>query len=138
MDDASAAAFLEAMAMAQIGIAGEWFQIAVADKVSDVLVGDIGLCLRDDGTRTVEIGFTIAPAAQGKGLGAEAVSGVISRLFASGTVEFVEGITDAKNVPSIRLLGGVGMRLLRTQEATCKGERCTENVYAIARARNPS
>jgi RimJ/RimL family protein N-acetyltransferase len=134
MDDASAAAFLDAMAMVRIGIPGEWFQIAVADRASDILVGDIGLCLRDDGTRTAEIGFTIAPAAQEKGLGTEAVSGMLSRLFDSGTVELVEGITDARNAPSIRLLERVRMRLVRTQAATCKGETCTEHVYSIARA----
>jgi RimJ/RimL family protein N-acetyltransferase len=142
MDDASAAAFLDAMAAAPIGIPGEWFQVAVADRSSDVLIGDIGLCLRDDGTRTAEIGFTIAPAAQGKGLGTEAVSGVLSWLFASGAVDLVEGITDARNASSIRLLERVGMRLLRSQDATFKGEQCTEHVYAIARAivngRNPS
>ena len=134
MDDASAAAFLDAMAAAPIGIPGEWFQVAVADRSTDALIGDIGLCLRDDGTRTAEIGFTIAPAAQGKGLGTEAVSGVLSWLFDSATVELVEGITDARNGPSIRLLERVGMRRLRTQEAACKSERCTEHVYAIARS----
>ena len=133
MDDASAAAFLDAMAAAPIGIPGEWFQIAVADRGSDVLIGDIGLCLRDDSTRTAEIGFTIAPMVQGKGLGTEAVSGALSWLFDSEAVDLVEGITDARNVPSIRLLERVGMRLLRTQDTTCKGEPCTEHVYAIAR-----
>jgi RimJ/RimL family protein N-acetyltransferase len=137
-DDASAAAFLDAMAAAPIGIPGEWFQIAVADRGSDVLIGDIGLCLRDDSTRTAEVGFTIAATAQGKGLGTEAVSGVLSWLFDSEAVDLVEGITDARNAPSISLLARVGMRLLRVQQATCKGEPCTEYVYAIARTTWPS
>ena len=57
MDDASAAAFLDTMASAPIGIPGEWFQIAVADRSTDALIGDIGICLRNDSTRTAEIGF---------------------------------------------------------------------------------
>ena len=135
MDDASAAAFLGAMAWASIGIPGEWFQIALADRSTDALIGDIGLSLRNDSTRTAEIGFTIAPAAQRQGLGTEAVRGALAMLFDAGDVELVEGITDARNVPSIRLLERAGMRLLRTQEAMCKGEPCTENVYSIARTR---
>ena len=133
MDDASAAAFLDTMASAPIGIPGEWFQIAVADRSTDALIGDIGICLRNDGTRTAEIGFTIAPTAQGQGLGTEAVTAVLAMLFDAGDVELVEGITDERNMPSIRLLERVGMRFLRMQEAMCKGEPCTEHVYSIAR-----
>ena len=55
-------------------------------------------------------------------------------LFGSGRVEVVEGITDARNAASIRLLERVGMRLARTRRAEFKGEACTEHVYCIARA----
>ena len=148
MDDAGAAAFIEAMARAPIGVRGEWFQIAVADSATDALVGDIGFRLDDDRAGVAEIGFSMAPAAQGRGLGTEAVQGALAMLFDSATVDVVEGITDARNAPSIRLLERIGMRLVRVQEATCKGEQCTEHVYRISRpawvatakstARNPS
>lgn len=138
MDDAGAAAFIGAMSTAQFGVAGDWFQIAVANRSTDELIGDIGTCLRDDGTRTAEIGFTIAPAAQGRGFGTEAVMGMLALLFESGSVDFIEGITDARNVPSIRLLARVGMRLARTREVVFKGEMCTEHVYSIARSAWPA
>lgn len=133
MDDAGAAAFIEEMACAPIGVRGAWFQVAVADSATDVLVGDIGLGL--DATRegVAEIGFSMAPAAQGRGLGTEAVRGALALLFESG-VGLVEGITDVRNAPSIRLLERVGMRVVRVQEATCKGEQCIEHVYGISRA----
>jgi RimJ/RimL family protein N-acetyltransferase len=134
MDDAGAAAFIDAMAMARFGVPGEWFQIAVAEKDADALIGDIGVCVRDDLTQTAEIGFTIAPAAQGRGLGTEAVIGVIALLFDSGGIGCIEGITDVRNVPSIRLLERVGMRLARVQDTMYKGEMCTEHVYAIERS----
>jgi len=134
MDDAGAAAFIDAMATARFGVPGEWFQIAVAEKDADELIGDIGVCIRDDGTRTAEIGFSIAPAAQGRGIGTEAVIAILALLFDARDIERVEGITDARNVPSIRLLERIGMRLIRDQDAVYKGEMCMEHVYAIERS----
>ncbi len=133
MDDAGAAAFIEAMTCAPIGVRGEWFQIAVADSATDALVGDIGIGFDKDRDGVAEIGFSMAPAAQGLGLGTEAVRGALAMLFEAGA-DSVEGITDVRNVPSIQLLERVGMRLVRVQEATCKGELCTEHVYGIARS----
>ena len=133
-DDAAAAAFLAAMAVARIGVPGEWFQIAVADRSSDVLVGDLGLGFDKDRAGVAAIGFSMAPAAQGRGLGAEAVGGGLAILFASGKIDVVEGITDARNVRSIRLLERVGMRVDRTQETLFKGEMSTEHVYSLTRA----
>ena len=133
LDNDAAAAFISSMATATFAVPGEWLQIAVADRSNDRLVGDIGICLRDDAARTAEIGFSVASGAQRRGIGTEAVSAAVALLFESGRVERIEGITDARNTPSIRLLERVGMRLDRTQEALFKGERCTEHVYSIVR-----
>jgi RimJ/RimL family protein N-acetyltransferase len=121
------------MAAAAFGVPGEWFQIAVADRSTDRLVGDIGICLRDDPTRTAEIGFSVAPAAQRRGLGTEAVNAAVALLFELETVERIEGITDARNLPSIRLLERVEMRPDGIRQALFKGEMCIEHVYSIAR-----
>jgi len=134
MDDAAAAAFIAQMAVAQIGVPGEWFQVAVADKSQDVLVGDIGIGIDRNRDGVAELGFSMAPAAQGRGLGAEAVGGALAILFDSGKIDVVEGITDARNIPSIRLLERVGMRLDRSQETLFKGEMCAEHVYRLTRS----
>jgi RimJ/RimL family protein N-acetyltransferase len=134
MDDTSAAAFIASMAMARIGVPGEWFQIAVADRSTGILVGDIGIGFDGKRTGVAEIGFSMAPAAQGRGLGAEAAAGTLALLFDAGRIDIVEGITDARNVPSIRLLERVGMRVDRTRETLFKGEMCTEHVYSLTRA----
>jgi len=134
LDDAGAAAFIAEMAEAEIGVPGEWFQIAVADKPTDALVGDIGIGFDSDRAGVGEIGFSLAPWVQGRGLGTEAVRCALALVFESGQVEIVEGITDARNAPSIRLLERVGMRLVRTQPTLFKGETCTERGYAISRA----
>jgi len=131
MDDASAAAFIANMAAARIGVPGEWFQIAVADRPTGVLVGDIRIGFDRKRTGVAEIGFSMAPAAQGRGLGSEAVRAALTLLFDLGKVEIIEGITDARNVPSIRLLERVGMRIDRSRETLFKGEMCTEHVYSL-------
>ena len=133
MDDAGAMAFLREMAAAPIGVPGAWFQIAVALRATNALIGDIGICLDADRAGVAEIGFTMAPSAQRRGLGTEAVAGALAMLFDTGRVGVVEGITDARNVPSIRLLERVGMRFVRARVAIFKGEQCTEQIYATAR-----
>lgn len=134
LDDAGAAAFIAGMAAAAIGVPGEWFQLAVADKATSVLVGDIGIGFVGERTGIVEIGFSMAPAVQRRGLGIEAVLAALALLFDSNKVDVVEGITDARNVPSIRLLERVGMRRVRTRKMLFKGEICTEYVYSISRS----
>ena len=134
MDDKGAAAFIAGMAVARIGVPGEWFQIAVAEKSTGVLVGDIGIGIDRSRTGVAEIGFSMDPAAQRRGLGSEAVMAALALLFDSAKVDVVEGITDTRNIPSIRLLERVGMRLDRMQETLFKGELCTEHVYSLTRA----
>ena len=133
-DDAAAAAFIAAMSAAPIGALGEWVQIAVADRATNDLVGDIGLCVRDEYGGTAEVGFTIAPEAQGKGLGTEAVQGAFALLFEATDIESIECITDARNAPSIRLLERIGMRPQYSRGTKFKGEICTELVYRMARS----
>jgi RimJ/RimL family protein N-acetyltransferase len=134
LDDAGAAAFIAGMAKSAIGVPGEWFQVAVADKSSGVLIGDIGVGFDGERGGIVEIGFSMAPAVQRRGLGTEAVQAALAMLFDAGNVDAVEGITDARNAPSIRLLERVGMRPVRTQQTMFRGEMCTEHVYAISRS----
>ncbi|HQR12194.1 MAG TPA: GNAT family N-acetyltransferase [Casimicrobiaceae bacterium] len=134
MEDDEARAFIAAMSSAPIGVPGEWVQIAVADLSTGALAGDIGLCVRDEPGGTAEVGFTMAPASQGRGLATEAVREAFTLLFGGTDIERVECITDARNAPSIRLLERIGMRLHHTREVEFKGEACTERVYVMARS----
>jgi len=64
-----------------------------------------------------EIGYILAPAAQGHGIAREAVSAVIDRLFAEGQRR-VFADTDPDNDASNRLLARLGFR----HEGTLRGE----------------
>ncbi len=132
MSDDEATAFLQEVSTAPLFLPSEWSQIAIAETGADGLIGDIGLCLSPD-SKTVEIGFTVERASQGRGLAFRAVSGAISLVFDASPADTVQGITDARNVASVRLLRALGMQHVDTQVAEFRGENCTELTYETTR-----
>ncbi len=128
-----AEAFIAEMSVAHPGVAGEWFQFAVADLASDGLVGDVAVCVHADDPSRAELGFTLAPRHQGKGYGVEAVRAVIAYAFERLGAETVLGIADARNDASIALLERVGMRRTTTEHVLFKGEWCDEHTYELRR-----
>ncbi len=132
--DAEALEFIQRMQNAPILQRGEWSQIAIADPVSDELVGDVGLFLGPDGD-TAEVGFTLSRAAQGRGVATAAVRAAIALVFVHSSAGWVRGITDARNLASIKVLERVGMRRVESRAAVFKGENCTELVFATKRER---
>lgn len=126
-----AAAFIQEMQQSPIGVPGEWFQVAIAERQSNGLLGDIGVQVQADFT-TAEVGFTLARSAQGQGYAREAVQAFLSLLFASD-IEQVVCITDARNAASIRLLERLGMQRTRSVETVFRGEQCTEHYYRLER-----
>lgn len=130
--DEDAARFIADMAHAPLFVPGEWIQLAIAEPVGDRLIGDVGLCLATDG-RQAEIGFTLDPRHQGRGLAGDAVRAAIDLVFAATTALAVVGITDARNTPSARLMQRVGLRHAGRAEAVFRGEACVEDTYRIER-----
>ncbi len=96
------------------------------------LIGDIGLLLANDG-KHVEIGFTLRRQSQGQGVCTIAVREAINLVFAHTQAERVLGITDARNLSSIRLLERVGMRKTKSSSALFGNEPCIEHTYAVSR-----
>jgi RimJ/RimL family protein N-acetyltransferase len=94
----------------QPGVPGEWFQIALEDKESGELVGDLAFHLDADEPRQAEIGFTLAPARQGRGYATEAVTALLDWAFPTFGLHRVVAVADALNTASAALLLRVGMR----------------------------
>ena len=113
---------------------GEWAQIGIAAVEDDQLIGDIGVWLAPDG-RWAEFGVSLHPQFQGHGMGRESTSALTALLFAQTAVQRVVAVTDTRNLACIALLQSLGMRLVDTAEAQCKGEACSEHVFAIERGR---
>jgi len=109
-------------------IPGKWIQLGITPLETDILVGDIGLLLEQNG-EAAEIGFTLDRQYQGLGLATEAVNLVVEALFSSTEVRKVRGVTDARNSASIRLLGRTDFVKVSEQANMNRGEACTEYVF---------
>ena len=132
MSETEALAFLIRMSRASLFRPGEWVQLGIAEPVADRLIGDIGIYIADDGS-TAQIGFTLEPDSQGRGIATAAVREAIHLLFAATKVRQVFGITDQRNMASIRLLERTGFHFKENRDAVFRGEPCSERVYALAR-----
>jgi ribosomal-protein-alanine N-acetyltransferase len=132
MSDAEALQFLDDVHRAPLFTQGHWVQLGIAELESDALVGDIGLYLSEDGT-SGEVGFTLRPASQGRGVATLAVREALQLFFSATNVNRVLAITDERNLPSFRLLERVGFQIIESRQAVFRGEPCTERVYALPR-----
>lgn len=130
MNEVDSLAFLEEMNVAPLLVPGEWTQLGIADPQSGLLIGDIGLCVASDG-HAAEVGVTLASAAQGRGIATEAVRASARLVFASAGVSRVLGVTDTRNIASVRMLLRAGFRHTETRETVFRGEPCTEATYVL-------
>jgi RimJ/RimL family protein N-acetyltransferase len=126
--DVNATAFLAEMQLTPLFVPGQWFQLGIASQAGE-LIGDIGICVDAREPQRAEIGFSLNGRWQGKGLASEGVDAARRFVFKHGGVTRLEGITDARNRPSIRLLERLGFRLERTEAAVFRGEPCQEHHY---------
>lgn len=132
VDDTEAMSFLDEMTTATLLCPGQWCQIGIAEKQTDRLIGDIGLCVSADGDEA-EIGFSLDAKKQGLGLAREAIYTAIQMVFDHSGVHRIVGITDARNLPSIRLMTRIGMRKTDQHAAVFRGEPCVEYVFVLLR-----
>ena len=87
---------------------GRWNQFGVFWRETNQLVGDIGLSLVD--MQQAEIGYTIAPDWQRRGLAKTAVSQLLIYLFTERHIHRVIATADSENIASIALLKKLGFR----------------------------
>jgi RimJ/RimL family protein N-acetyltransferase len=127
-----ACAFLAQMAPIAALVPGDWVQLAIAEAGSDRLIGDVGVHLETDGS-AAEIGFTLGREAQGRGHATRAVRSALALIFASTAVALVRGVTDARNLRSIRVLERAGFAREAERQVFFKGEYCKEFVHVCRR-----
>lgn len=108
-----------------------WFQYAVELRAEGVLIGDVAVCLHDNGMQA-ELGFTLATAHRRRGYATEAVRCVLDRVFATG-VHRVSAECDARNTASARLLERLGFRRegLRPEHTWIKGEWTDDLLFGL-------
>jgi aminoglycoside 6'-N-acetyltransferase len=90
---------------------GEWYQLAIGlAERPDALIGDLALHPHADEPGVVDIGFTLAPGAQGRGYAAEAVTALLGYLFEHRGKHRVAADCDTRNERSAALLRRAGFR----------------------------
>lgn len=132
--DVEAQRFLREQAHAQLGARGAWLQVALTRRQDAALIGDLGLCVRDEALGAVELGFTLARWAQKRGFASEAVSAVLAALFGRGLARSAIAVTDARNQASIALLERTGFRQARSVETVFRNEVCRELTFGLTAA----
>ncbi len=105
--------------------------MAIADDVSDTLIGDCALHFLEEGEE-LEIGFTLAPERQGRGLAREAVGLLLAHGFDGMGKKCISAITDAENLAAQKLLLALGFRKEAEREVLFKGKAGKERVYLMA------
>lgn len=130
--DAEALAFLNEMAAVPLFRLGQWTQLGIADELTDQLLGDLGVYISSDGQQA-EFGFTLARAAQGRGIASAAVCEAVALVFDQTAVERIHAQTDTRNTACIRLLERLGAPLIERIATEFRGEPCSEWRYELAR-----
>jgi RimJ/RimL family protein N-acetyltransferase len=128
-----AEAFVAGMEVASYGLPGQWFQIAVAGRSDDRLLGDIGIHVLAGEPRLAELGVTFAGGAQGRGHATEALDALIRRLFAAEARHRLQASIDPRNTRSVALFERLGFRREAhfRRSVWAKGEWCDDIVYAL-------
>ena len=93
------------------GEPGGWVQLSVEERDGGQLVGDVGLSPADGESGVIKVGYTIAPAFQGRGYATEAVASLVAYAFDTLGAHVVRAYASAENIPSVRVAEKVGMRL---------------------------
>jgi RimJ/RimL family protein N-acetyltransferase len=80
------------------------------------IAGDVGMSAADGEPGVMKIGYTIAPAHQGKGYATEATRVLVDLAFDGLGAEVVRAYADAGNAPSIRVMEKLGLELVERFE----------------------
>lgn len=127
--------FIASLQSSKFDTPGTWFQFAIRQRESGLLVGDLGTHFLADDPRQVEIGITVGPSYQGRGLGTEAVAGMLGHLLGTVQKHRVFASVDPRNESCIALLKRVGMRQEAhfRQSLWFKGAWVDDMVFGVLR-----
>ncbi len=111
---------------------GEWMQFAVTDAVG-TLLGDVAVHTLDGQPDSYELGVTMDPVAQGRGVATAVLGAVLAHLMNERGAHRVFATNDARNEPVRRLFGRIGLRHEGTaiEADWFKGEWTTVETWAL-------
>ena len=109
--------------------------LAVEERASGRLIGEVSLIWRSVEARQCELGWIFNPEYHGRGFATEAARALLDLAFGPGDMHRVMARCDAQNLASSRLMERLGMRREAhfREHAIVKGEWDEEYIYAILR-----
>jgi RimJ/RimL family protein N-acetyltransferase len=115
------------------GQLGRWLQLAIEERETGNLCGDCAVRVAAEQPRTAEVGVTLAPQHQNRGIALEALRATLDWLFGEQDMHRVYAQADDRNEAVHRLLEKLGFRLeARLIDADWfKGEWTTLRTYAV-------
>ena len=110
-----------------------WYQVTIATRDDNAVVGDIGIGFGVPGERQVELGYRIHPDHQRQGYAREAVAAIIDYLIEQHGIHRFVGVAAAANIASTALLRSLGFRREGHfhQSFLCDGEWIDDEYYAL-------
>jgi GNAT superfamily N-acetyltransferase len=90
----------------------------IVRRDDDRILGDLGIHGPPDSEGCVEIGYSLAPSARGKGIGTAAVAAFVRRLTAVPGIRRITAVTGVQNTASRRLLERQGFHITGRLPAT--------------------
>lgn len=114
--------------------------LAMVEKSSGKVIGQLNTAMTDRPNNTADIGYISNPAYRGQGFVHEALVALIDYLFNEEKVHRVIADIDIRNHDSVRVVERLGFRLEATylENDYLKGEWCSMHLYALLSREWPS
>lgn len=130
-DDASR--FIADQMAIKLATPGSWLQWMIVLAESGLPIGDCGIHFLSNAAQQVELGVTLDPGYQHRGLASEALDGVLRYVFGSLNMHRVSATTDAENKAAQKLFQRLGFRLEAhfVEHVWFKGAWGSEYVFAM-------
>jgi aminoglycoside 6'-N-acetyltransferase len=129
---------IERMLRRSPGEPGGWVQLSVEERETGRLIGDVGISPAEAEPGVMKVGYTIAPAYQGRGYGTEAVRALVDYALDTLGADVVRMYADADNIASIRLAEKAGMTLVERIEHRSRLGSWDGVRYEVTRASRPT
>jgi RimJ/RimL family protein N-acetyltransferase len=106
---------------------GEWFSFAIADPITDRLIGDVAIHL-ESGGRAAMLGYNVSSAYRRQGIAFSATTWVVEYLFNDLEVKRIHASLHPENFASMTLLEKLGFVYEGTaRQAYWVGDTCTDD-----------
>lgn len=110
------------------------FVFGIEEKASGRLIGHVGLSPLFD---SVEVGFGIATAVQGRGYATQAVTAACDWAFSQFALSAILGVTDEENVTSQRVLRRCGFHSKEKRSMCLQGTDRPVEIFELQATQQP-